>query len=119
MSIDFSTIVKDSCYARIGLLGNPSDGFKGKTISFLIGNFKATACIVAQHIEEGIEISEPVYFDNLGSLCAHSQKIVSPIAQRAYKTISTISAAGAIFVGLFQWTKATSGHLQGFCRAVQ
>ncbi|RHZ49007.1 hypothetical protein Glove_535g19 [Diversispora epigaea] len=26
-------------YARIGLMGNPSDGFYGKTISFLISNF--------------------------------------------------------------------------------
>jgi hypothetical protein len=28
-------------YARIGLLGNPSDGFYGKTISFSLANFYA------------------------------------------------------------------------------
>lgn len=28
--------------ARVGLLGNPSDGFKGKTLSLLIKNFCAT-----------------------------------------------------------------------------
>jgi glucuronokinase len=30
-------------YARVGLLGNPSDGFYGKTISFSLSNFYAQA----------------------------------------------------------------------------
>src|SRR5215210_1826679 len=29
-------------YARAGLVGNPSDGYFGKTIAFVIRNFKAT-----------------------------------------------------------------------------
>src|SRR5260370_24614837 len=29
-------------FARAGLVGNPSDGYFGKTISFVVGNFKAT-----------------------------------------------------------------------------
>lgn len=29
------------CYARVGLMGNPSDGFNGKTVSFTIENFSA------------------------------------------------------------------------------
>src|SRR6185295_17569750 len=29
-------------YARAGLVGNPSDGYFGKTISFLVRNFRAT-----------------------------------------------------------------------------
>lgn len=33
------------CYARIGFIGNPSDGFGGKTISFLLKNFHATVTI--------------------------------------------------------------------------
>src|SRR5687767_3692345 len=32
-------------YARAGLVGNPSDGYFGKTISFVIRNFKATVCL--------------------------------------------------------------------------
>jgi hypothetical protein len=32
-------------YARIGLLGNPSDGYHGRTISVLIENFYAEACV--------------------------------------------------------------------------
>ena len=32
---------KSQCEARVGFMGNPSDGFNGKTLSFLIGNFQA------------------------------------------------------------------------------
>lgn len=32
-------------YARVGLLGNPSDGFGGKTLSLLLGNFCATVTL--------------------------------------------------------------------------
>ncbi len=31
------------CYARAGLLGNPSDGYGGKTISIIVKNFRAEA----------------------------------------------------------------------------
>lgn len=37
--------VVDMSYARVGLMGNPSDGFAGKTVSFLISNFSAEVCI--------------------------------------------------------------------------
>ena len=33
--------INSRVYARIGLLGNPSDGFCGKTISFSLQNFFA------------------------------------------------------------------------------
>src|SRR3954465_488504 len=35
-------IITAHAYARAGLVGNPSDGYYGKTISFLVRNFKAT-----------------------------------------------------------------------------
>src|SRR5688572_29789884 len=35
-------IITSHAYARAGLVGNPSDGYYGKTISFLIRNFRAT-----------------------------------------------------------------------------
>ena len=38
-------ILQNTAYARIGLMGNPSDGFYGKTLAFLIGNFSATATV--------------------------------------------------------------------------
>jgi glucuronokinase len=40
------TVVAPNChrvYARIGLLGNPSDGFFGKTVSLSLANFYAEA----------------------------------------------------------------------------
>jgi hypothetical protein len=37
-----SMIIKTHAFARAGLVGNPSDGYFGKTISFVIRNFKAT-----------------------------------------------------------------------------
>jgi glucuronokinase len=36
-------------FARIGLLGNPSDGYHGKTISFALANFYAEVSICFQH----------------------------------------------------------------------
>src|SRR5207237_4096936 len=35
-------IITAQAYARAGLVGNPSDGYFGKTISFIIRNFRAT-----------------------------------------------------------------------------
>lgn len=35
-------IITAHAYARAGMVGNPSDGYFGKTISFLIRNFRAT-----------------------------------------------------------------------------
>ena len=34
-------IIAAHAYARAGLVGNPSDGYFGKTISFIIRNFAA------------------------------------------------------------------------------
>ena len=34
-------IIKQQSYARAGLIGNPSDGYFGKTISFIVRNFQA------------------------------------------------------------------------------
>src|SRR5690242_8754116 len=35
-------IITSQAFARAGLVGNPSDGYFGKTISFIIRNFAAT-----------------------------------------------------------------------------
>lgn len=35
-------IITTHAYARAGLVGNPSDGYFGKTIAFVIRNFRAT-----------------------------------------------------------------------------
>jgi glucuronokinase len=38
-------IITTHAYARAGMVGNPSDGYYGKTISFIIRNFKATVTL--------------------------------------------------------------------------
>lgn len=38
-------IIRTKAFARAGLIGNPSDGYFGKTISFLIRNFSATVTL--------------------------------------------------------------------------
>ena len=40
--------IKASCEARVGMLGNPSDGFGGKTLSFLLGNFQAQVELIKE-----------------------------------------------------------------------
>lgn len=45
-------IVRNRAYARVGLIGNPSDGYHGKTISFTFNNFYAeTVMYEAPYIE--------------------------------------------------------------------
>ncbi|KAF5195891.1 Glucuronokinase [Thalictrum thalictroides] len=41
-SEETSRIIERKFYARVGLLGNPSDVYFGHTISFSLGNFWAT-----------------------------------------------------------------------------
>jgi glucuronokinase len=38
-------IIRKHAYARAGLLGNPSDGYNGKTISVIVRNFRATVVL--------------------------------------------------------------------------
>lgn len=38
-------LIRSHAYARAGLIGNPSDGYFGKTISIILRNFAATATI--------------------------------------------------------------------------
>jgi glucuronokinase len=38
-------MIQTKAYARAGLIGNPSDGYFGKTISFIVQNFSATVTV--------------------------------------------------------------------------
>lgn len=40
-----ASLIEHRAYARVGLLGNPSDVYFGRTISFSLGNFWATVCL--------------------------------------------------------------------------
>ena len=55
------TEASNTCYARCGLIGNPSDGFGGKTISFLIKNFSAIVLVKSSDSRRVQIIPHPVY----------------------------------------------------------
>ncbi|KAH6833339.1 glucuronokinase G [Perilla frutescens var. hirtella] len=42
MATDKNSVIENRAYARIGLLGNPSDVYNGRTISLSLGNFWAS-----------------------------------------------------------------------------
>ena len=46
VSVSDDGSITSRVFARIGLLGNPSDGFFGKTISLSLANFYAEVCVV-------------------------------------------------------------------------
>lgn len=57
-------IIETRAFARAGLLGNPSDGFFGKTISIIVRNFGATV-ILYESPELRIEEDETTVFRNI------------------------------------------------------
>lgn len=63
-------------YARIGLIGNPSDGFNGKTISLSIANFWADVTISeSQKLKLSLHpLNDPTEFGSLSDLYGISRK---------------------------------------------
>ena len=60
-------IITAHAYARAGLIGNPSDGYFGKTISFVIRNFKATVHLwESPHFEVVPDRGDFARFDSVG-----------------------------------------------------
>lgn len=84
MELIDNQIYEDICHARIGLMGNPSDGFNGKTLSFLINNFHTKVTIVKKPIEYGIELVDSMKSSNLNTLEQHSINIVRTIVYLLY-----------------------------------
>lgn len=64
-------MIESSAYARAGLIGNPSDGYYGKTISFIVSNFKARVwCAEANRLQVVPGPRDPVDFGSLSELAA-------------------------------------------------
>lgn len=63
----YDEVLKSYCHARVGLIGNPSDGFCGKTLSFLLANFKAEVTL-SPHQEPNISIFEEATFSSSSHL---------------------------------------------------
>ncbi|MBI4585376.1 MAG: GHMP kinase [Planctomycetes bacterium] len=62
-------MVKSSAYARAGLVGNPSDGYFGKTISVILKNFSARAVIYEwPELEIILSKQDRCLFDRLDDL---------------------------------------------------
>ncbi|CAG8473473.1 21765_t:CDS:1 [Dentiscutata erythropus] len=60
-----STSMTTRSYARIGLMGNPSDGFYGKTISLLISNFFAEITLISNKFTHAQEYSKIEFFHSI------------------------------------------------------
>jgi glucuronokinase len=61
-------IITSHAYARAGLVGNPSDGYFGKTISFIIRNFGATVRLwESPHFEIVPTHGDFARFDSVGA----------------------------------------------------
>jgi glucuronokinase len=62
-------MIETYAYARAGLLGNPSDGYYGKTIAFLVRNFRARALLYpSARLEIKPSKSDMPVFENLDDL---------------------------------------------------
>ena len=69
-----TTVIEHKVHARVGLLGNPSDVYYGRTISFSLGNFWASVrlqpsdhLVISPHPTHDL-----VQFDSLGHLVRSS-----------------------------------------------
>src|SRR6266478_7965811 len=64
-----SMIIETYGYARAGFLGNPSDGYFGKTISFAVRNFRARVLIYpSARLEIKLSKADLPVFENLKDL---------------------------------------------------
>ncbi len=62
-------MIETYAYARAGLLGNPSDGYFGKTISFLVRNFRARVLLYpSARLEIKPSKADTPVFENLADL---------------------------------------------------
>lgn len=67
-------IIESRAYARAGLLGNPSDGFYGKTISIIVRNFGATV-LLYESPELRIEDEEECSFRSIRHLTETIERV--------------------------------------------
>lgn len=73
-----SAAIVERCCARVGFLGNPSDGFQGKTLSFLVNNFAATVTITPS--TGSLTIIEEAIFEDILHVQRHSTLLVRTLA---------------------------------------
>ena len=59
-------IIESRGYARAGLIGNPSDGYFGKTIAVIIKNFHAEITLFESHRGDKGASYQPIHSWALG-----------------------------------------------------
>jgi glucuronokinase len=65
----YTSAIETYAYARAGLLGNPSDGYFGKTISFIVRNFRARVLLYpSARLEIRPSKADMPVFENLDDL---------------------------------------------------
>lgn len=65
----YTSAIETYAYARAGLLGNPSDGYYGKTISFIVRNFRARVVLYpSARLEIRPAKADMPIFENLDDL---------------------------------------------------
>ncbi|MCW5962860.1 MAG: hypothetical protein KIT83_02385 [Bryobacterales bacterium] len=65
----YTSAIETYAYARAGLLGNPSDGYFGKTISFIVRNFRARVVLYpSARLEIRPSKADMPVFENLSDL---------------------------------------------------
>ena len=68
-------IIKETAYARAGLVGNPSDIFHGKTISLLFDRFQTAVTLYeTPKITIVPNQRDLIIFDSLGKLASYRRK---------------------------------------------
>lgn len=64
-----TSAIETYAYARAGLLGNPSDGYFGKTIAFIVRNFRARVVLYpSARLEIRPSKADMPVFENLSDL---------------------------------------------------
>ena len=62
-------MIETFAYARAGFVGNPSDGYYGKTISFIVRNFRARVLLYpSARLEIRLSKADTPIFENLEEL---------------------------------------------------
>ncbi len=68
-------IVRQRAYARAGFVGNPSDGYHGKTLAFTFGDFYAEVILYeSPELELRPNIQDSSIFDSLAELVANVER---------------------------------------------
>ena len=100
-------MLSEECYARIGLMGNPSDGFGGKTLSFLIRNFSAIVTL-CPHSADSLEKN---------AICFSPHKTLDPFVFEDIHAFHHYSNVNGYYGGLRLLQATVQSFMKRICAA--